>query len=117
MTFDHAFDLVLSFCFIFSIISSPIPKAVSSENLGVYYYGNTSAPFEYLKATITIPSKPLPALDEQFVYYYFGLSKKQLSATGIVVFCGTKGGCWGNINGNNGIDPGYSFYAELSQPQ
>ena len=54
----------------------------------------------------------MPALDEQFLYYYFGLAKKQLTASVIVVFCGTKGGCW-----DNSIEPGYSFYAELSQPQ
>merc|ERR1712232_1047112 len=82
----------------------------SAENLAVYYYGNASAPFEYLKATITIPSKPLPALDGQFLYYYFGLAKQQLSAAGIVVFCGNKDGCW-----DDSIDAGYSFYAELSQ--
>lgn len=44
------------------------------------------------------------------MYYYFGLAKKQLSAAGIVVFCGNKDGCW-----DDSIDAGYSFYAELSQ--
>ena len=90
--------------------SLPIkPTAEESENIGVYYYGNTSAPFTYLKATITIPDTPLPSLQDQFVYYYFGLSKNGLAALGMVVFCGNKSGCW-----DSSIPSGYSFYAELN---
>jgi len=82
-----------------------------SQGLGVYYFGNTSAPFEYLQGTITIPTGPLPAMNDQFVYYYFGLAKKRLQASVIVVFCGDKDGCW-----NDSIGPGYYVYSELAQP-
>ena len=86
-----------------------MPRAVESQNVGVYYYGNVSRPFTYLRATITIPSAPLPALNDQFLFYYFGLGKKTLQANGMVVFCGYSDGCW-----NGSIQPGFSFYSELS---
>eukprot|EP00484_Ammonia_sp_Unknown_P000527 CAMPEP_0197022904 /NCGR_PEP_ID=MMETSP1384-20130603/3705_1 /TAXON_ID=29189 /ORGANISM="Ammonia sp." /LENGTH=234 /DNA_ID=CAMNT_0042451025 /DNA_START=65 /DNA_END=769 /DNA_ORIENTATION=+ len=86
-----------------------LSASLDSQELGVYYDGNVTTPFEYLRGTIIIPGSPMPSLREQFVYYYFGLAKQQLQAGVIVVFCGNKDGCWDNT-----IGAGYSFYAELS---
>jgi len=100
---------VFFFCFVGGWSFTTVASDTKSENLGVYYYGNVSRPFSYLRAMITMPSGPLPELDNQFLFYYFGLAKKGLSANGMVVFCGYKDGCW-----NGSIQPGFSFYSELS---
>merc|ERR1740123_1568110 len=55
---------------------------------------------------------PMPAFNDQFLYFYFGLAKEKLSAHVIVLFCGNEEGCWGHI-----AQPGYSFYAEVSQSE
>eukprot|EP00486_Rosalina_sp_Unknown_P002361 CAMPEP_0201577008 /NCGR_PEP_ID=MMETSP0190_2-20130828/23165_1 /ASSEMBLY_ACC=CAM_ASM_000263 /TAXON_ID=37353 /ORGANISM="Rosalina sp." /LENGTH=238 /DNA_ID=CAMNT_0048008559 /DNA_START=20 /DNA_END=736 /DNA_ORIENTATION=- len=97
--------------FVFCFVNGwSFPIALSdTQDLGVYYSGNVSNPFSYLRATITIPSSPLPSLDNQYVYYYFGLSKQtKLAAHGMVLFCGYKDGCYGGS-----IETGYSIYAAL----
>eukprot|EP01084_Bolivina_argentea_P238439 400580_1 len=99
--------LSLIFCSFASVWSA----SLETQGIGVYYFGNLTAPFEYLRGTIIVPGDPLPAMNDQFVYYYFGLAKKRLQASVIVVFCGNASGCW-----DDSIGPGYYMYAELSRP-
>ena len=102
---------VMHLCLTLCLFMATVWSQEDSQGIGVYYYGNVSSPFDYLRGTITIPESPLPALNDQFVYYYFGLAKQRLQASAIVVFCGNSSGCWDDT-----INSGYYVYSELSVP-